>query len=46
MAKPVVLNLAYPDKSDIRFKVSKFPDGQLSITIDSTSLVGGSHPTN
>jgi ribose-phosphate pyrophosphokinase len=45
MAKPVVLNLAYPDKSDIRFKVSKFPDGQQSITIESTSLVWGSDVT-
>lgn len=27
------LNLAYPEASDISFKVSKFPDGQQSITI-------------
>lgn len=29
-----VLNLAYPEKSDIKFKISKFPDGQQSITLD------------
>lgn len=29
----MVLNLAYPEKSQIRFTVSKFPDGQQSICI-------------
>jgi ribose-phosphate pyrophosphokinase len=29
-----VLNLVYPEKSDIKFKISKFPDGQESITLD------------
>ena len=29
------LNLANPEKSEIKFTVSKFPDGQQSITIDS-----------
>jgi ribose-phosphate pyrophosphokinase len=29
-----VLNLVYPEKSDIKFKISKFPDGQQSITLD------------
>lgn len=28
-----VLNLVYPHKSDIQFKVSKFPDGQQQIDI-------------
>jgi ribose-phosphate pyrophosphokinase len=32
----MILNLAYPEKSDIQFTVSKFPDGQQSITLDST----------
>jgi ribose-phosphate pyrophosphokinase len=27
------LNLVYPEKSDIKFTVSKFPDGQQSLTI-------------
>ena len=30
----MILNLAYPEKSDVKFTVSKFPDGQQSITID------------
>ena len=29
-----ILNLAYPEKSDINFKVNKFPDGQQSVTIE------------
>lgn len=29
----MILNLAYPEKSDIKFTVSKFPDGQQSITL-------------
>lgn len=32
----MILNLAYPEKSDIQFTVSKFPDGQQSITLEST----------
>jgi ribose-phosphate pyrophosphokinase len=29
----MILNLAYPEKSDIKFKISKFPDGQQTIDI-------------
>lgn len=29
-----ILNLVYPDKSDITYKVSKFPDGQQNIVIN------------
>jgi len=29
-----ILNLAYPEKSDINFKINKFPDGQQSVTIE------------
>lgn len=29
-----VLNLVYPEKSNIKYKVSKFPDGQQQITIE------------
>ena len=32
------INLAYPEKSDVTFKVSKFPDGQQQIKIDNESL--------
>lgn len=32
------LNLVYPEKSDIKFTVSKFPDGQQSLTILTSSL--------
>lgn len=36
-----ILNLAYPDQSWIKFRISKFPDGQQSITItDSAAIVG------
>lgn len=28
------INLAYPEKSDIKFKVSKFPDGQQTVDIE------------
>lgn len=28
-----VLNLVYPEKSDIKYKISKFPDGQQQVTI-------------
>ncbi len=31
------LNLAYPEQSDIKFKIDKFPDGQQQVTI--TSIV-------
>ena len=29
----MILNLAYPEKSEIEFKISKFPDGQQTIDI-------------
>ena len=29
-----VLNLAHPEKSEIQFKISRFPDGQQSITLE------------
>lgn len=32
------INIAYPEKSDVTFKVSKFPDGQQQIKIDNESL--------
>jgi ribose-phosphate pyrophosphokinase len=35
----MILNLAYPEKSDILFTVSKFPDGQQSITLESSFYV-------
>jgi phosphoribosylpyrophosphate synthetase len=28
------LNLAYPEKSDVKFTISKFPDGQQSLDIE------------
>lgn len=28
-----ILNLVYPEKSDVKFKVSKFPDGQQQVSI-------------
>jgi len=28
------LNLVYPEKSDIKYKISKFPDGQQQVTIE------------
>lgn len=34
------LNLAYPEKSDIVFKISKFPDGQQNITLEGFFDVG------
>jgi hypothetical protein len=34
------LNLAYPEKSDVKFTISKFPDGQQSVDISSTFLQG------
>lgn len=40
----MVLNLAYPEKSDIEFTISKFPDGQQSITLESTSYVQSYEP--
>jgi ribose-phosphate pyrophosphokinase len=40
----MVLNLAYPEKSDIEFTISKFPDGQQSITLESTSYVQSHEP--
>lgn len=32
------LNLAYPDKSDIKYTIQKFPDGQQNIVIEEVSL--------
>jgi hypothetical protein len=32
------LNLAYPEKSDVKFTISKFPDGQQSLDIESSSM--------
>lgn len=29
----MILNLAYPEKSDIKFEINKFPDGQQSLDI-------------
>jgi ribose-phosphate pyrophosphokinase len=34
-----LLSLSNPEKSDIQFKVSKFPDGQQSVSIETDSLV-------
>ena len=34
----ITLNLVYPEKSDIKYKVSKFPDGQQQVTIDKETL--------
>lgn len=28
-----ILNLAYPEKSEVKYKISKFPDGQQQVTI-------------
>lgn len=42
------LNLVYPDKSDITYKIQKFPDGQQDIVIDSITDggdFGGVKPT-
>jgi ribose-phosphate pyrophosphokinase len=36
MSKISTLNLAYPEKSDIKFEKTKFPDGQQSIKITSS----------
>jgi ribose-phosphate pyrophosphokinase len=33
-----ILNLVNQDKSDIKYKISKFPDGQQNITIDMNNL--------
>lgn len=32
------LNLVYPEKSDIKFSISKFPDGQQSLDIETPSV--------
>ena len=29
-----ILNLTFPERSQIKFKISKFPDGQQSVTIE------------
>jgi ribose-phosphate pyrophosphokinase len=34
-------NLAYPEKSDIKFHINSFPDGQQSVDIIDTQLVKG-----
>lgn len=34
-----LLSLSNPEKSDVRFKISKFPDGQQSVSIEIDSLV-------
>ena len=31
------LNLAYPEKSEVKFRINRFPDGQQSVTIEETS---------
>lgn len=36
----ITLNLAYPDRSDIKYNISKFPDGQKQITILDENLGG------
>ena len=36
------LNLAYPEKSDIAFKVNQFPDGQQSLDIIDVDKINGS----
>ena len=33
MPKLLKLNLAYPENSDIKFHINKFPDGQQSVDI-------------
>lgn len=33
-----VLNLVYPEKSDIKYKISKFPDGQQNVIIPTKAL--------
>lgn len=32
------INLVYPEKSDIEYKISNFPDGQQNITIESPCI--------
>lgn len=39
MTKPLRLNLAKPEESTLSFEISKFPDGQQSVTIKSISQV-------
>jgi len=34
-----ILNLVYPEKSDIKYKISKFPDGQNQLTILDKTLL-------
>ena len=34
-----ILSLANPEKSDIKFKVSQFPDGQQTVDIDMSTIV-------
>ena len=31
---PTILNLVYPEKSEIRFKINQFQDGQQSVTLE------------
>ena len=32
------LNLAYPERSDIKYTIQKFPDGQQNVIIEEVSL--------
>lgn len=34
----MILNLAYPENSEIKFKISRFPDGQQTIDIDANGF--------
>ncbi len=36
----MILNLAYPEKSEIQYKVSKFPDGQQTLDIVNATTAG------
>ncbi len=36
----MILNLAYPEKSEIEYKVSKFPDGQQTLDIVNATTAG------
>lgn len=42
MAKPISLNLANPEETNVEFTVSNFPDGQQSITIINLAALKGS----
>ena len=34
-----ILNLAYSEKSEIKYKISKFPDGQQQLVIEEKGLI-------